>query len=111
MQVFYFLCIASEISLILKKYIFLDKPPVLLHDLSVINKHFQISQLLKKNSVKFSPSVSYISCYSKAKLQLRTFDNKQQNNILKESPGEFHTQLTMHASGHLVWQMHHKIVQ
>ena len=82
---------------------------MLLHDLSVINKHFQISQLLKKNSVKFSPSVSNISSYSKVKLQLRTYDIKQQN-ILKESPGEFHTQLTRGTNSHRVWQMHHKIV-
>ena len=90
-----FLCITSKFNLkIQKAKFFLKTPPVLLHDLFVIDKHFQISQLLKKDSVKFSTRVSYISSYRKAKLQLRTSDIKQQN-VLKESSGQFHTQPTL----------------
>lgn len=45
-------------------------PFVLLYNFSVINKYFQIPQLLKKYSIKFCASISHISSYKSKEIQI-----------------------------------------
>ena len=40
-------------------------PFVFIHYIFIVDKHFEISQLLKENSVKLSTSIPHVSSYKK----------------------------------------------
>ena len=63
-------------------------PFVFIHYIFIVDKHFEISQLLKENSVKLSTSIPHVSSYKKTMYSVWCWllQNQDSKKVLSGSP-------------------------